>query len=159
MAADHPITRLRAELGARFASDLPADVHPVDQWCAEAQFFPGATGLLASRTWLKVVPGSAGVAVDLPVRPERGVLVLGNYQASRASYQRILDGDIGGLPTTWRVLRQMLASTRPTEVFLTNAFYRATGHRLRYRAVPDDASFTRRCEEFLAMELALFRTR
>ena len=122
MAADHPTARLRAELAARFARDLPADVHPVEQWCAEPQFFPGATGLLTSRTWLEVVPGRSGVAVDLPMAPERGVLVLGNYQASRASYQRILDGDIGRFPTTWRVLRQMLASTRPTEVFLTNAF-------------------------------------
>ncbi len=159
MAADHPITRLRAELAARFASDLPAGVHPVEQWCAEPQFFPGATGLLRSRTWLEVVPGSSGVAVDLPTPPERGVLVLGNYQATRASYQRILDGDMGGFPTTWRVLRQMLASTRPTEVFLTNAFIGLPDIDSDTAPFPTTASFTRRCEGLLAMELALFRPR
>lgn len=118
----HPVPRLRAELAAHFARDLPPGVHPVERWCADPQFFPGASGLLSATTWTEVEPGSAGVSDALLPAPERGVLVLGNCQASRASYQRVLDGDIGGFPTTWRVLRQLLAPIQPAEVFLTNAF-------------------------------------
>lgn len=157
--APHPIIRLRAELAASFRSDLPAGVHPVEQWCADPQFFPGATGLLTARSWLEVVPGSAGVAFDLPAPPEGGVLVLGNYQASLASYQRILSGDIAGFPTTWRVLRQLLASIRPTEVFLTNAFIGLPDVASDMAPFPTTPSFTRRCDALLTLELALFRPR
>jgi len=159
MSAVHPIEQLRAELAAKFADDLPAGVHPVEQWCADPQFFPGATGLLSSPSWLEVAPGSGGVAVDLPPPPRRGLLVLGNYQASRASYQRILDGGIGGFPTTWRVLRQLLASTRPTEVFLTNAFIGLPDLASDTAPFPTTPSFTRRCEHLLKMEIELFRPR
>lgn len=41
-------------MGARFANDLPAGVHPVEHWCAEPQFFRGTTGLLTCRTLLEV---------------------------------------------------------------------------------------------------------
>lgn len=108
---------------------------------------------------MEVVPGSAGVAVELPAAPERGVLVLGNYQASRASYQRIVEGHIGGFPTTWWVLRQLLASTSPTEVFLTNAFVGLPDIKSDTAPFPTTPSFTRRCEELLALEIALLRPR
>ncbi len=159
MSAVHPVARLRSELAAKFALDLPAGVHPVEEWCADPQFFPGATGLLSSSSWAEVIPGSTGVAVDLPSPPEAGVLVLANYQASRDSYRRILDGDIGGFPTTWRVLRQLLASTRPTEVFLTNAFVGLPAVNSDTAPFPATPSFTRRCEELLTLEIELFRPR
>lgn len=155
--APHPVVRLRGELAATFASDLPAGVYPVEQWCADPQFFPGATGLLTAHSWLEVVPGSAGV--ELPTPPQRGVMVLGNYQASRASYQRIVDGDIGGFPTTWRFLRQLLEPVRPTEIFLTNAFIGLPDVTSDRAPFPTTPSFTRRCGELLALELALFRPR
>ncbi|MCA1706863.1 MAG: hypothetical protein LC808_27815 [Actinobacteria bacterium] len=66
-------------------ADLPERVHPVRDWCADPQFFPGATGLLSNRSWADVIPGSAGVTGDLPPPPERGVIVLGNYQARQLS--------------------------------------------------------------------------
>lgn len=116
---------LRALLGREFADDLPEGVQPVGQWCRDPQFFPGGTGLLSESSCQDVSPGSAGVLDDLPPPPGRGVVVVGNYQATLASYQRILAQDIGGFPTTWRVLRQLLASVSPKEVFLTNAFIAA----------------------------------
>jgi hypothetical protein len=159
MEAVHPIAQLRAALAVQFADDLPVGVHPVEQWCAEPQFFPGATGLLSNSSWLDVAPGSAGLAVGLPPAPERGVLVLGNYQATRSSYQRILDGDIGGFPTTWRVLGQLLASIPPTQVFLTNAFIGLPDLDSDTAPFPTTPSFTRRCEQLLTKEVELFRPR
>src|SRR6476469_5166983 len=99
MPPPHPVERLREELVVRFARDLPPGVHPVERWCADPQFFPGATGLLSNSSWDEVEPGSVGVSTDLLPAPQNGVLVLGNYQASLASYQRLLDGHIGGFPT------------------------------------------------------------
>jgi hypothetical protein len=40
------------------------------------------------------------------------VLVLGNHQPTLASYRLVLDGTIAGFPTTWRMLRQLLAAGR-----------------------------------------------
>jgi len=91
--------------------------------------------------------------------PERGVLVLGNYQASRASYQRVLDREIGGFPTTWRVLRQLLAPIQPAEVFLTNAFIGLPDLASDTAPFPTTPSFIRRCEELLTLEIQLFRPR
>lgn len=155
----HPIERLREELAARFADDLPPAVHPVDRWCADPQFFPGATGLLSNSCWDEVEPGSADVSADLLPAPKNGVLVVGNYQASLASYQRLLDGDIGGFPTTWRALRRLMSSTRPTEVFLTNAFIGLPELSSDTAPFPTTPSFVRRCQQLLTMEIELFRPR
>ncbi len=155
----HPVTRLRAEVADQFVTDLPPGVHPVEQWCADPQFFPGATGLLSDQSWPDVKPGSVGVSAELLPAPLGGVLVLGNYQASRASYRRVLDGQIGGFPWTWRVLRQLLASTLPSEVFLTNAFIGLPDLDSDTAPFPTTPSFIGRCERLLRMEIRLFRPR
>jgi hypothetical protein len=48
-------------------------------------------------------------------------MVVGNFQASAASYKRILSQEIGGVQVFWRHLRNVMAATDPREVFLTNA--------------------------------------
>ncbi len=138
MPGDHPVAVLRGLLGRDFGEDLPDGVFPGSQWCTDPQFFPGATGLLSETSWLDVSPGSAGVVETLPPPPEHGLVVVGAYQATVHSYLRILARDLGGFPTTWRSLRQLLASVSPQQVFLTNAFVglptsRATRSRSRRR--------------------------
>jgi len=97
MSGNHPVAVLRGVLRRDFADDLSVGVHPVEKWCPDPQFFPGATGLLSEISWQRVSPGSAGILENLPSPPARGVVVVGNYQATRLSYQRILNQDIGGL--------------------------------------------------------------
>lgn len=155
----HPVEVLRDILANEFNSDLPDGVHPVRQWCADPQFFPGATGLVLNQSWEEVRPGSAGVIRELPPAPNNGVLVLGNYQATLDSYRRIADGTIGGFPTTWRVLRQLLASVPPTEVFLTNAFIGLPDVAKDTSPFPKTQSFRRRCERLLVKEIELLRPR
>ncbi len=155
----HPVEVLRAILDEEFSEDLPERVHPVRLWCADPQFFPGATGLLSNGSWADVVPGSYGVIDHLPSAHRGGVMVLGNYQATLASYGRILDGSIGGFPTTWRVLRQLLAPVLPTEVFLTNAFVGLPDLAKDTAPFPTTPSFTSRCQRLLTKEIKLFRPR
>lgn len=146
MPRDHPVAVLRGLLGRDFDEDLPNGVSPVSQWCADPQFFPGATGLSSETSWQDVSPGSAGVAETLPPSPEHGLVVVGNYQATVHSYQRILARDLGGFPTTWRALRQLLASVSPQEVFLTKAFVGLPVRAGDTEPFPTTPSFTRRCE-------------
>lgn len=156
MGSEHPVRLLRARLAADFVDDLPAGVHPIPSWCPEPQFFPGATGLLAESSWVEVIPGTAAIEEPLPA-PQRGALVLGNYQATLSSYQRVLDGSIGGFPTTWRVLRRVLASVPPRKVFLTNAHIGLPDLAKDTAPFPTTPSFTRRCAQLLATEIELFR--
>lgn len=155
----NPVELLRNILTEEFSSDLPPGVHPVPGWCADPQFFPGATGLLDAETWSEVQPGVAGLAEAVLSAPERGVIVLGNYQASLSSYQRIMSGEIGGLPTTWRNLGRLLSAVSPRDVFLTNAFigFPDTGSDIdRFPTTPD---YTARCQRLLTTTIALLRPR
>ena len=156
---DHPVAVLRGLLNRDFAEDLPDGVFPVSHWYADPQFFPGATGLLSETSWQDVSPGSVGVAETFLPPPEHGVVVLGNYQATVNSYRRILARDLGGFPTTWRVLRQLLASVSPREVFLTNAFVGLPDVAGDTQPFPTTPSFTRRCERLLSTEIELFSPR
>lgn len=150
---------LRSKVVAEFTKDLPDGVHPVGEWCADPQFFPGATGLLLDRLWSDVRPGSAGMLSALPPAPQGGVIVIGNYQATLASYARITSGAIGGFPTTWRVLPRLLASVAPTDVFLTNAFIGLPDLARDTAPFPTTPTFRKRCEGLLRMEIELFRPR
>jgi len=156
MGSEHPVSLLRARLATDFVDDLPAGVHPIPSWCPEPQFFPGATGLLAESSWAEVIPGTADLD-ELLATPQRGALVVGNYQATVSSYQRILDGSIGGFPTTWRVLRCVLASVPPRRVFLTNAYIGLPDLAKDTVPFPTTPSFTRRCAQLLTTEIELFR--
>jgi hypothetical protein len=157
MLPDHPVALLRARLVTEFVDDLPAGVHPIPRWCRDPQFFPGATGLLAAPSWAEVAPGTAMNQELLPA-PRRGVLVLGNYQATLSSYHR-LDGSIGGFATTWRVLRQLLASVPPPQVFLTNAYIGLPDLGKDTASFPTTPSFTGRCARLLTTEIELFEPR
>lgn len=153
------MTVLRAVLAEQFSDCLPEGVHRVSEWCADPQFFPGATGLLTALSWDEVTPGSMGVLEQPPPAPEHGVLVVGNCQAILTSYRRILDRTIGGFATTWRVLRQLMASVPPVEVFLTNAFIGLPDVANDTTPFPTTPEFWSRCGRLLAMEIELFRPR
>jgi uracil-DNA glycosylase len=86
-------------------------------------------------------------------------MVIGNYQATSASYRLLLDGSIGGFAATWRVLRRLLASVPPRVVFLTNAFIGLPDLPKDTAPFPTTPSFTRRCERLLTMEIELFQPR
>ncbi len=87
------------------------------------------------------------------------MVVVGNYQATLQSYRRILARDLGGFPTTWRALRQLLASVSPQEVFLTNAFVGLPDVMGDTHPFPTTPSFTRRCEHLLSTQIELFSPR
>jgi uracil-DNA glycosylase len=114
---------------------------------------------LDAETWSEVQPGAAGVAETALPAPERGVIVLGNYQATMGSYQRILSGEIRGLPTTWRNLGLLLAAVPPRDVFLTNAYigFPEAGSDIdSFRTTPE---YTQRCQRLLAQTITLMEPR
>lgn len=82
-----------------------------------------------------------------------------NGQATRASYRQICDGTIGGFPTIWRVLRQLMAPVLPGEVFLTNAFVGLPDLPSDTAPFPTTPSFGQRCQRLLAQEIQMFRPR
>ena len=137
MPGVHPVRVLRERLVADFSHDLPAGVHPVDRFCGEPQFFPGASGLLTDATWTSVKAG-ASAPTSFPCANVR-VIVVGNYHASRASYERIVDRDIGGLRGTWGKLKKLLGGVPPTEV-PHQRVHRLSGPGVRHSAVPDHAA-------------------
>jgi hypothetical protein len=159
MCPNHPVEVLRGLLGREFANDLPEGVNPVRRWCRDPQFFPGATGLLSELSWQDVSPGTVGAMDKLLPPPVHGAVIVGNYQATLRSYERILAEDIGGFPATWRILRQLLASISPREVFLTNAFVGLPDLIGDTAPFPTTAAFTLRCEQLLRTEIELFRPR
>ena len=155
----HPIEILRQILIDEFSGDLPPGVHPVPGWCADPQFFPGATGLLSASSWDEVKPGSEGVLDEHLPAPIGGVIVLGNYQASITSYRRILSGEIGGLPTTWRNLAKLLGAVPPCEVFLTNAYIGFPDSTSDIANFPTTPEYTQRCQRLLATTISLLQPR
>lgn len=155
----HPMELLRNILAEEFTSDLPSGVHPVPGWCADPQFFPGATGLVQAESWADVVPGSDGVLEQLPPVSPGGVIALGNYQASAESYRRIHSGEIGGLRVTWHHLAGLLASVSPGEVFLTNSFIGLPGVVSDTAPFPTTREFTARCQRLLALAIDLLEPR
>ena len=64
-----------------------------------------------------------------------------------------------GFPTTWRVLRQLLASISPSEVFLTNSYVGLPDLEKDTAPFPMTESFRRRCAELLRLQCELFRPR
>ncbi|TML07481.1 MAG: hypothetical protein E6G39_19655 [Actinobacteria bacterium] len=155
----HPLHLLRARLADDFTADLPKGVEPVAHWCRDPQFFPGATGLLTNSSWADVVPGGHGFSDHPPPARQRGVVVLGNYQATAASYQRILDGSIGGFAKTWSVLGQLLVAVDPRDVFLTNAYIGVPDLAKDTAPFPTTPSFIGRCQRLLVLEIELFNPR
>lgn len=155
----HPVEILRQILSEEFSSDLPAGIHAVTEWCADPQFFPGATGLLSASSWSDVKPGSSGILQEPPPAPIGGVIALGNYQATISSYRRILSGEIGGLPTTWRNLSKLLEAVPPHEVFLTNAYIGFPDSRSDIEKFPTNPEYTRRCRRLLATTISLLQPR
>ena len=85
--------------------------------------------------------------------------MLGNYQATVKSYQRILDGSIGGFPKTWSVLGQLLVAVDPRDVFLTNAYIGLPDLAKDTAPFPTTPSFIGRCQRLLVLEIALFDPR
>lgn len=157
MNEEHPIAQLRRRLAAEFVNDLPAGVHPVAEYCGEPQFFPGATGLLTEQSWDEVREGmGAPAGEELPPADVR-VMVVGNYHASRRSYERIVAREIGGLGGTWGKLKKLLARVPPTEVFLTNAFIGYPELGSDTARFPATREYFMRCAQFLALEVALLR--
>ena len=155
----HPISRLRDQLRTDFVSDLPPGVHPVHEWCAEPQFFPGASGLLSEASWSDVKPTARGVTDQFLPAPHRGVVVIGHNLASLDSYNKVLSGEINGFEKTWRCLRRLLADVSPREVFLTNAY-------IGLHVAPNDTTpprktrdYSRRCQDLMGLELELFNPR
>lgn len=155
----HPIHELRAFIADEFSEDLPLGVSPVSAWCAEPQFFPGASGLVSPASWDLVNPGELGVIKELPSPSLGGVLVIGNYQATLRSYRRILSGEIGGFPTTWRNLRLLLHAVDPREVFLTNVFIGLPDLKKDTEPFPLTPTFLNRCHRLLELEVELFKPR
>lgn len=158
VVSEHPVVMLRDRLTAEFSDHLPRGVHPIPGWCAEPQFFPGASGLLTARTWDEVIPASESPEDDLPPVPVRGVMVVDSYQWTLTSYEQLLAGDVGGL-STWLVLRQILASVKPTEVFLTNAFIGLPDVARDTAPFPTTRAFSKRCAQFLAYAIEVIRPR
>ena len=159
MGDEHPVFELRRMLVNEFSANLPVGVHPVSEWCREPQFFPGATGLLVEKSWAEVVPDRAGLVASPPPPPRRGVVVVGNYQASLASYQRVLDGTIGGFSRTWGALRQLLANIPPGDVFLTNAYIGLPDVSNDQAPFPTTPGYSVRCGRLLRREIELFEPR
>ena len=129
------------------------------EWCADPQFCPGATGLLSDASWDSVEPGVVGVSEQILPVPHRGVMVIGNYQASLRSYRRLLDGETRGFPTTWRVLRRLMADVPPREVFLTNAYIGLPDVEKDTAPFPKDHAYSERCQKLLGLELELIAPR
>ena len=159
MSSVHPIEILRKRLVEDFSDELPAGVSPVTQYCREPQFFPGASGLLSSASWQEVEPAATEAANEFLPVPPHGVVVVGNYQATTASYMRLLRNEIRGFSRTWGGLRQLLSGVAPSEVFLTNAYIGLPDLAKDTMSFPATPEHRQRCQELLATELELFAPR
>lgn len=157
--SEHPVLALRAILTADFTHDLPPGVHAVEPWCAEPQFFPGASGMPTEHSWPDVQPGSRGIPDRLPSVDQRDVMVLGNFQATVTSYRRIVDGAIGGFPVTWRALRHLLAAIEPSRTFLTNVHPGLPDADRDTAPFPTTPSYLARCRRLLTAEIRLLQPR
>ena len=155
---DHPLERLRAVLASDFTRDLPPSVEPIAAWCREPQFFPGVSGLPTETSWDEVQPGSRGMD-SLPPAEGRDVMVVGNFQATVASYRRILQREFGGFPVTWRALRILLNTITPARVFLTNAHVGLLDGSSDVAKFPVTPSYLKRCQALLALEVELMQPR
>ncbi len=78
---------------AEFSEGLPPKVRAVPEWVADPQFFPGASGLLTQDDWRDVTPGQSGLYETLPPPPTNGVMVVGNYFTSCATYAQVRAGE------------------------------------------------------------------
>lgn len=157
--SQHPVLELRAILTVDFTHDLPPGVHAVEPWCAEPQFFPGASGMPTEHSWHDVQPGSRGIPDRLPTADQRDVMVLGNFQATLTSYRRIVDGTIGGFPVTWRALRHLLAPIEPYRTFLTNVHPGLPDAESDTAPFPTTPSYLDRCRRLLTAEIRLLQPR
>lgn len=156
---DHPVEALRTVLKADFQDDLPRGVHPVTEWVADPQFFPGASGLLTEQRWADVAPGESGVFTALPHVSTGGVMVVGNYFASVATYEKVRTGELKGLKRTWGRLGRILETTHPREVFLTNSYIGVADVQKDNDRFPSTPQFDERCASFLRLEIELLAPR
>ncbi len=156
---DHPVEILRAALESDFRHGLPPGVYPITDWVADPQFFPGATGLLTEDDWADVAPGQAGLYAQLPDARTGGVIVVGNYFASVATYEKVRTGELKGLKRTWGRLGRMLSATRPREVFLTNSYMGVADVQKDNDTFPTNPEFDERCASFLRREIELLAPR
>jgi hypothetical protein len=156
LMVQHPVAVLRSHLAADFIDDLPYGVRPVLEWCPDPQFFPGATGLITAESWPEVTPGSDGVLESpWPIAHDGGVVVVGNYQATWASYQRLCSGSLGGFQqrggpfaNCWhRCRRGKCSSPTRSSVFLTCPRTRRVfrRHHLSRVAVDNSSRLRSRC--------------
>ena len=156
---DHPVAELRGVLETEFQVGLPVGVYPVPEWVADPQFFPGASGLLTEEAWADVAPGQSGTFVDLPKARTGGVLVMGNYFAGLATYERVRSGELKGLKRTWGRLGRLLVATHPREVFLTNSYIGIADVTKDNDTFPTNPEFDQRCASFLRQEIELLAPR
>jgi hypothetical protein len=149
----HPIIELRHFIERELTTDLPEGVHPVSEWCADPQFFPGATGLVIANSWDEVVPGSQGLSSSPPPAHRRGA---GSRQLSGDTFLLQKDHWRGD----WRVpddvasTSQALVIDPPSRGVSHELLRRSPRSRARHRAVSDHAVLPRSLHR-----TALFGTR
>jgi uracil-DNA glycosylase len=156
---DHPVEVLRRLALDLLAPHLPRGSALAWQSCAEPQMFPGASGTLDVDDWAEVDPGSSRLVRLGPPPVRGGVIVVGNFQASAASYRRILSQEIGGLRVFWGHLRNLMAATDPREVFLTNAYPAFPDTDSDTGRFPSTPEFDRACGAFLQETIRLLAPR
>jgi uracil-DNA glycosylase family 4 len=151
----HPVERLRSIVAADFTANLPKRVHPLSAWCPEPQFFPGGSGMPTETAWDDVIPGVRGHPETFPAPEGRDVMVLGNFQATLDTYQRVAAGSDNEFSTTWRVLRRLLTAVPPRRVFLTNVHIGLPDQTRTTAPFPTSPAFLERCRRLLATEIDL----
>lgn len=156
------IEALRGRLEDVRGLEPASPVRTVDgSYCWEPQMFPGASGLLDLDSWdLPVKPQGTG-GFDIPHHdPTYGMIVMGNNQASWATWEKIRDHEIAGLPSFWRKLPKLLAQgAPPRKTFLTNAwpvFPVQDGDEGELRC---SSGLQKACDDFLEYTIELFKPR
>lgn len=151
METQHPIHSLFEK--ARTLAPYPPGVVPIPKLIDGVGFFPGASGLWDAR------PNA-----PLPPLPIGQVMVLGHNFDSEAGYRASLanqgeDMTCGTWPNLLRVLGQIRIS-RPS-CWFTNAYMGVIAGRNNTGEFPGsrDHAFVRRCQDFLAEQIATQRPR
>lgn len=153
----HPVELFRDFVRAHFESNLPNGVTSIPQWCVDPQFFPAGSGMPVAESWDLVRPGSSPVDALLPSSQGRDVMVLGNFQATVESFQRMLDAPESQFRTTWRGLRKLLGDIKPTRTFLTNVHIGLSHSRSVTAPFPTSPDFLHRCRRLLLLEICTIK--
>lgn len=153
----HPVELFRDLVRSNFETDLPKGVSPIPRWCVDPQFFPGGTGMPTAESWDLVTPGSSSPDAPLPASEGRDVMVLGNFQATVDSFQKMLEAPETQFKTTWRGLRKLLGDVPPTRTFLTNVHIGLSNSRSVTAPFPTSPNFLQRCRILLLQEIRTMR--